>query len=141
MGTGGSALNGARGGNGGAIGPAFDGQRECGRAALGADAAPYGTNDATGFRNVLPAGEAGTDNIFQLAQFEADPTARPPVCTYPCYGVGKCTLGADDASARRALAPVPEDAGNNRAPAPAALARPARGSSETAAGPRTWRRC
>jgi acyl-homoserine lactone acylase PvdQ len=33
--------------------------------------APYGTNDAGGFRNVLPAGEAGTDNAQQLAQFEA----------------------------------------------------------------------
>src|SRR5436309_4447377 len=36
-----------------------------------ADVAPYGTNDAGGFRNVLPAGEAGTDNAQQLAQFEA----------------------------------------------------------------------
>src|SRR5947208_7432648 len=33
--------------------------------------APYGTNDAGGFRNVLPAGEAGTDNAVQLAQFHA----------------------------------------------------------------------
>src|SRR5436305_5282321 len=36
-----------------------------------ADVQPYGTNDAGGFRNVLPAGEAGTDNAAQLAQFEA----------------------------------------------------------------------
>src|SRR5438874_1285574 len=40
-------------------------------AAQAAAAAPYGTNDAGGFRNVLPAGEAGTDNALQLAQYEA----------------------------------------------------------------------
>jgi acyl-homoserine lactone acylase PvdQ len=34
--------------------------------------APYGTNDAGGFRNVLPPGEAGVDNALQLAQFEAN---------------------------------------------------------------------
>src|SRR5215213_8078608 len=38
---------------------------------------PYGTNDAGGFRNVLPPGEAGVDNVFQLAQFTAGGT-RPP---------------------------------------------------------------
>src|SRR4051794_18950627 len=32
---------------------------------------PFGANDAGGFRNVLPAGEAGTDNAAQLAAFEA----------------------------------------------------------------------
>lgn len=32
---------------------------------------PYGTNDAGGFRNVLPPGENGTDNAFELAQFQA----------------------------------------------------------------------
>jgi hypothetical protein len=32
--------------------------------------APYGLNDAGGFYNVLPAGEAGTDNAGQLLQFE-----------------------------------------------------------------------
>ena len=37
-----------------------------------ADDAPYGLNDAGGFRNVLPAGEAGTDNAVQLAQFQAN---------------------------------------------------------------------
>src|SRR4051812_32959673 len=36
---------------------------------LAATAAPYGTNDSGGFRNVLPAGQAGTDNAFQFAQF------------------------------------------------------------------------
>ena len=39
--------------------------------------APYGTNDAGGFRNVLPPGEAGTDNATQLAQFETT-GAYPP---------------------------------------------------------------
>src|SRR5437762_5590461 len=32
---------------------------------------PYGTNDAGGFRNVLPPGEAGTDNVAQLAAYQA----------------------------------------------------------------------
>jgi hypothetical protein len=40
-------------------------------AAARAGVQPYGTNDAGGFRNVLPAGEAGTDNAAQLAAFEA----------------------------------------------------------------------
>ena len=35
---------------------------------------PYGAHDAGGFRNVLPAGEAGTDNAAQLALFEANGT-------------------------------------------------------------------
>ena len=38
---------------------------------------PYGTGDAGGFRNVLPPGEAGVANAFQLAQFEAN-GSRPP---------------------------------------------------------------
>src|SRR4051795_7311260 len=37
-----------------------------------AEPQPYGTNDAGGFRNVLPPGEAGTDNALQLAQFEGN---------------------------------------------------------------------
>jgi acyl-homoserine lactone acylase PvdQ len=49
--------------------------------ALGAPAQaavePYGTNDAGGFRNVLPPGTAGVDNALQLAAFEASGT-RPP---------------------------------------------------------------
>src|SRR3954471_23196438 len=32
---------------------------------------PYGTNDAGGFRNVLPPGEQGVDNAVDLAQFTA----------------------------------------------------------------------
>ena len=39
--------------------------------------APYGVNDAGGFLNVLPAGEAGVDNAAQLAQFEAAGTIPP----------------------------------------------------------------
>ncbi len=35
---------------------------------------PYGTHDAGGFRNVLPPGEAGTDNAAQLAQFQLNGT-------------------------------------------------------------------
>src|ERR1700694_5661842 len=42
-------------------------------ASAGAEAPvqPYGTNDAGGFRNVLPAGENGLDNATQLAEFTA----------------------------------------------------------------------
>jgi hypothetical protein len=35
---------------------------------------PYGTNDAGGFRNVLPPGAAGTDNALQFALFQATGT-------------------------------------------------------------------
>src|SRR3954454_5984936 len=45
--------------------------------AFAASPTPYGTDDAGGFRNVLPAGEAGVANAFQLAQFEADGKTRP----------------------------------------------------------------
>jgi hypothetical protein len=38
---------------------------------------PYGTNDAGGFRNVLPPGEAGADNALQLAAFQAAGTLPP----------------------------------------------------------------
>ncbi len=44
--------------------------------AQAATPAPYGTNDAGGFHNVLPAGQAGVDNALQLAQFTAN-GARP----------------------------------------------------------------
>ena len=33
--------------------------------------APYGVNDAGGFRNVLPPGEAGVDNLLQLGLYRA----------------------------------------------------------------------
>jgi acyl-homoserine lactone acylase PvdQ len=36
-----------------------------------ASPAPYGLHDAGGFYDVLPAGEAGVDNVQQLAEFEA----------------------------------------------------------------------
>ncbi|HEV2924210.1 MAG TPA: penicillin acylase family protein [Solirubrobacteraceae bacterium] len=38
---------------------------------------PYGTNDAGGFRNVLPAGENGLDNAAQLAEFQLKGTYPP----------------------------------------------------------------
>jgi hypothetical protein len=38
---------------------------------------PYGTNDAGGFRNVLPAGENGLDNATQLAEFQLKGTYPP----------------------------------------------------------------
>jgi acyl-homoserine lactone acylase PvdQ len=38
---------------------------------------PYGTNDAGGFRNVLPAGENGLDNASQLAEFQLNKTYPP----------------------------------------------------------------
>ncbi len=37
--------------------------------ASGRGARPYGTNDAGGFRNVLPPGENGLDNLQQLLEF------------------------------------------------------------------------
>ena len=57
-----------------------------------ADVQPYGTNDAGGFRNVLPAGEAGTDNAAQFGQFQAtgqrpahwDDEKRRICATYVC---------------------------------------------------------
>jgi acyl-homoserine lactone acylase PvdQ len=42
-----------------------------------ADVAPYGLNDAGGFLNVLPPGEAGTDTAAQLALNQAN-GQRPP---------------------------------------------------------------
>jgi acyl-homoserine lactone acylase PvdQ len=38
---------------------------------------PYGTNDAGGFRNVLPSGENGLDNAAQLAEFQLSKTYPP----------------------------------------------------------------
>lgn len=38
---------------------------------------PYGTNDAGGFRNVLPPGENGTDNLQQLFAFRGQGTLPP----------------------------------------------------------------
>ena len=39
--------------------------------AIAASPAPYGSGDAGGFLNVLPAGEAGVDNAVDLAAYEA----------------------------------------------------------------------
>ena len=38
---------------------------------------PYGSDDAGGFRNVLPSGENGTDNAAQLAEFKLNGTYPP----------------------------------------------------------------
>ncbi|MCW3069908.1 MAG: Penicillin amidase [Solirubrobacterales bacterium] len=46
-------------------------------AAAEAPVQPYGTNDAGGFRNVLPAGENGLDNAAQLAEFQLNGTYPP----------------------------------------------------------------
>jgi acyl-homoserine lactone acylase PvdQ len=46
-------------------------------ATAGAEVQAYGTNDAGGFRNVLPAGENGLDNATQLAEFQANGTYPP----------------------------------------------------------------
>ena len=48
-------------------------------AAAGAQAQvqPYGTNDYGGFRNILPPGENGFDNVAQAAQFKAAGTYPP----------------------------------------------------------------
>ncbi|HEX2016847.1 MAG TPA: penicillin acylase family protein [Solirubrobacteraceae bacterium] len=43
-----------------------------GAGAARADTPALGTNDAGGFRNVLPPGEAGVDNALQFAQFQAN---------------------------------------------------------------------
>jgi acyl-homoserine lactone acylase PvdQ len=44
--------------------------------AADAQVQPYGTNDFGGFRNILPPGTSGFDDVAQLAQFEAT-GARP----------------------------------------------------------------
>jgi acyl-homoserine lactone acylase PvdQ len=46
-------------------------------AARGASPAPYGQNDAGGFRNVLPAGEQGLATITDLAKFQTQGTIPP----------------------------------------------------------------
>ena len=47
-------------------------------AAAGGDPAPYGTNDAGGFRNVLPPGENGLDNFSQILAIPRLDTSLPP---------------------------------------------------------------
>ncbi len=43
----------------------------------GGTVAPYGTNDFGGFRNVLPPGASGFDNLAQLLAFEGNKTYPP----------------------------------------------------------------
>jgi acyl-homoserine lactone acylase PvdQ len=45
--------------------------------AAAAEVQPYGTNDAGGFRNVLPPGENGLDNGTQLAEFQLNGKLPP----------------------------------------------------------------
>ncbi|MFN8162496.1 MAG: penicillin acylase family protein [Solirubrobacterales bacterium] len=45
--------------------------------AVAATPAPYGTNDAGGFRNVLPPGENGLDNVQQLFSFRGQGLLPP----------------------------------------------------------------
>src|ERR1700730_2506499 len=47
------------------------------KAAAEASVQPYGSNDAGGFRNVLPAGENGLGNATQLAEFQLKRTHPP----------------------------------------------------------------
>jgi acyl-homoserine lactone acylase PvdQ len=42
--------------------------------ASGPDPTPYGTNDSGGFRNVLPPGENGLDNLSDFTRYQADGT-------------------------------------------------------------------
>ena len=65
-----------------------------------ADVQPYGTNDAGGFRNVLPPGEAGTDNAVQLAHFQAAGTV-PPHFDRPAAALRRPALRLADAHPRR----------------------------------------
>src|SRR5437588_11680669 len=55
---------------------------------------PYGTNDAGGFRNVLPAGENGLDNAAQLAEFEAS-REKGEAPKYPPHFADQLPLYAD----------------------------------------------
>jgi len=55
---------------------------------------PYGTNDAGGFRNVLPAGENGLDNAQQLAEFEAS-KEKGEEAKYPPHFADQLPLYAD----------------------------------------------
>jgi acyl-homoserine lactone acylase PvdQ len=56
--------------------------------ALPSSVAAYGTNDAGGFRNVLPPGENGLDNAGQLAAFQANHS-------YPPHAADQLHLYAD----------------------------------------------
>jgi acyl-homoserine lactone acylase PvdQ len=59
---------------------------------------PFGSNDAgfpeAGFRNVLPAGEAGVDNATQLAEFNASKQKKEPPA-YPRHWADQLPLYAN----------------------------------------------
>jgi hypothetical protein len=46
--------------------------------AIAAQVQPYGTDDYGGFRNILPPGQSGFDDLAQAAEFKSPPT-KPPV--------------------------------------------------------------
>lgn len=48
------------------------------QSAMAATPTPYGTNDAGGFRNVLPPGENGLDTFQQLLEFKSPLRTLPP---------------------------------------------------------------
>src|SRR2546423_3765390 len=60
-------------------------------AAAEAPVQPYGTNDASGFRNVLPAGENGPANATQGGEFELTGAVPPHLTDQPRRG-GKAGL-------------------------------------------------
>jgi acyl-homoserine lactone acylase PvdQ len=59
------------------VAAALGGSGPAGAAGLPAYVQPYGTGDAGGFYNVLPPGEAGTDNALQLAANQATGAVPP----------------------------------------------------------------
>ncbi|HET9469897.1 MAG TPA: penicillin acylase family protein, partial [Usitatibacter sp.] len=65
-----------------------------GEALAAAPVQPYGTNDAGGFRNVLPAGENGLDNAQELAEFEAS-KEKGEAPKYPPHFADQLPLYAD----------------------------------------------
>jgi acyl-homoserine lactone acylase PvdQ len=65
----------------------------CAPAAL-AQVQPYGTDDYGGFRNILPPGTNGFDDLTQLATFEADKNSRPPHSSDQLQMYSKLTTAA-----------------------------------------------
>src|ERR1700724_587701 len=63
---------------------------------------PYASNDAGGFRNVLPAGENGLDNATQLAEYEASKEKGEPP-KYPPHATDQLPLYANLLSASPTL--------------------------------------
>ena len=90
-----------------------------------ADAAPYGLNDAGGFRNILPPGANGTDNAAQLAAFQA--TGAVPAHWMDQYGMyndlplASPTLTHDQIAnyyKDATFGVKPDDVGSTESPAP-----------------------